>query len=306
MQIVTCQQCKKKFQVPPDFTGQQLQCPSCDSIIQVSESTTKKSPKTTNASVVSCPSCSGKFQIAQKPGKQTVVCPHCETPIVVEPGQKPIAQPGNSTKVKRREAKKTAGKDATPKGNQVKKTDPSKKDLFAPPKPKKKQKKEPSYKPLVTSKKETQDKDTPSESSNQSNQSKPEVKKDDTVVEASVVTPQKVDDGNSTTSASISSPVPASKFTPKPIDHLLPPKFKVHDPEQVASSLTGNEILLPDAEGGAKLVEKNVVHIDHKGEKVSLVVSTPEQRERRRLFQNAIVIGIGMLLLAATIWMLLT
>ncbi|MEL7496605.1 MAG: hypothetical protein AAFN77_03285 [Planctomycetota bacterium] len=93
----------------------------------------------------------------------------------------------------------------------------------------------------------------------------------------------------------------------KPIDHLLPPVFDVDDPELLAISVTrdDNKVFLPDAEGGTTRIDKRIVHVDHDGEKVSLVALSPEQRERRRFMQNMIVIGIGVALIAATIWMLL-
>lgn len=90
------------------------------------------------------------------------------------------------------------------------------------------------------------------------------------------------------------------------IAHLLPPTFDVHDPERlhVAVSQDDNKVILPDADGGTTRIDKRIVHIDHGGEKVSLIVLSPEQRERRRMIQNLVVIGIGVALIAATIWML--
>ena len=91
------------------------------------------------------------------------------------------------------------------------------------------------------------------------------------------------------------------------IAHLLPPTFDVYDPERlnVTVSRDDNKVILPGADGGTTRIDKRIVHVDHGGEKVSLVVLSPEQRERRRMIQNLIVIGIGVALIAATIWMLI-
>jgi len=93
---------------------------------------------------------------------------------------------------------------------------------------------------------------------------------------------------------------------PEPIDHLLPPRFDVLDPSRMRAKAEKNQfkVLLPDGKGGMAQVDQRVVRVEHEGERVSLVVMTPEQRSRRRLIQNIIAIIIGIALMALAFSML--
>lgn len=85
----------------------------------------------------------------------------------------------------------------------------------------------------------------------------------------------------------------------EPIDHLLPPRFDVLDPSQlgIKSGKSQFKVLIPDGKGGMAQVDRRVVNVDHDGERVSLVVMTPEQKRRRRIIQNSIAILIGIIVM---------
>ncbi len=93
---------------------------------------------------------------------------------------------------------------------------------------------------------------------------------------------------------------------PEPIDHLLPPRFDVLDPTQMAIKSSKNQfkVLLPDGKGGMAEVDQRIVRVEHEGERVSLVKMTPEQKARRRLIQNIIAIIIGIAMMGFAFWML--
>ena len=77
----------------------------------------------------------------------------------------------------------------------------------------------------------------------------------------------------------------------------LPPKF-VTSGVTSGNSLSSNEILLPNADGGTDTLDQRTVRIEHKGEIVELAVLTPEQRRRRRIIYN----GIAFVMAAVMLW----
>lgn len=93
---------------------------------------------------------------------------------------------------------------------------------------------------------------------------------------------------------------------PKPIDHLLPPRFDVLDPSQlnVKSANRDHKVLIPDGKGGMAQVDQRVVRIEHDGERVALVAMTAEQKKRRKLIQNIVAIIIGIAIMALAFWLL--
>ncbi|MEM7783039.1 MAG: hypothetical protein AAF623_06780 [Planctomycetota bacterium] len=86
------------------------------------------------------------------------------------------------------------------------------------------------------------------------------------------------------------------------IAHLLPPTFDVLDPKNL-NMQSGPEkfkIFLPDGNGGTAQLDKRVLRVEHDGEQISLVAMTPEQRKRRRLIQNVIMVLIAVVAMAIT------
>ena len=98
---------------------------------------------------------------------------------------------------------------------------------------------------------------------------------------------------------------PSPVVAPISIEHLLPPRFNVADPSQIrVNDQDDFKVLLPDGSGGTTQFDQRVLHVQHEGEKVSLVALTPQQRLRRRFVSNAIAILVGIAILALAFWLL--
>lgn len=105
----------------------------------------------------------------------------------------------------------------------------------------------------------------------------------------------------------VAEPPVSPTFVPKNIDHLLPPRFDVIDPEQLVFRRINdpdNSVVLPDGQGGLKKVDKRIVKIKHGGKEITLVALPPEVVRRKRMIQNTIFM-IGGAIVLALIFMLL-
>jgi hypothetical protein len=107
---------------------------------------------------------------------------------------------------------------------------------------------------------------------------------------------QDVTDGAGSESAEL-----AEKFVPQNIDHLLPPRFDVIDPEQLAlrsRRSADRQVILPDGQGGLKKVDDRIVRVKHGAEEIKLVALSPAELRRRRQIQTAIFMIGGAFILA--------
>jgi DNA-directed RNA polymerase subunit M/transcription elongation factor TFIIS len=93
----------------------------------------------------------------------------------------------------------------------------------------------------------------------------------------------------------------ANEFRPKPVDHLLPPRFDVPDPVRFPTRIGSDEVILPDGDGGYRAVEANIVTMVHDGQVYRLKKMTPEQRQRRKLIHSVVTILIAIVLIYLTL-----
>ncbi len=99
-------------------------------------------------------------------------------------------------------------------------------------------------------------------------------------------------------------PPPEPVFEPQSVDHLLPPRCGVPDPQRFPTRLGSDTVILPDGDGGYQSVEANIVTITHNGQEYELKRLTPEQRRRRKAIHNTITIGIAFGLIYFTLRLL--
>ena len=96
-------------------------------------------------------------------------------------------------------------------------------------------------------------------------------------------------------------PPPEPVFEPLPVDHLLPPRCDVPDPVRFPTRPGSDEVILPDGDGGYQSVEANVVTITHKGQVYHLKRLAPEERRRRKIIHNTIMIAVAIGLIYLTL-----
>lgn len=93
----------------------------------------------------------------------------------------------------------------------------------------------------------------------------------------------------------------ATEWVPQNLDHLLPPRFDVLDPERLAVPVRGSvdhQIILPDGKGGLKKVDDRIVRVKHGDEEIKLVSLSPAELRHRRQMQTAIFMIGGAIILA--------
>ena len=91
------------------------------------------------------------------------------------------------------------------------------------------------------------------------------------------------------------------QFVPENIDHLLPPRFDVLDPQRLAMrgrQSADHQVILPDGQGGLKKVDDRIVRVKYGAEEIKLVSLSPAELSRRRQLQTAIFMIGGALILA--------
>lgn len=103
---------------------------------------------------------------------------------------------------------------------------------------------------------------------------------------------------------------PAESSPPAPsVEEWLPPRYV--NPES-APALRGAAnrdseapfVMLPGAEGGFEPVNNRIVHIEHQGRQIPLVVLPRGQRLRRRIMFNVICAVLSLAILALVFWWL--
>lgn len=94
--------------------------------------------------------------------------------------------------------------------------------------------------------------------------------------------------------------------TPETADHLLPPQFRVFDPQRAGIHGGRNErrVVIPDGQGGTAQIDSRILHVKDGANDVQLIAMSPEQRARRRLIQNVIVIVIAIGMMAIVYFLL--
>ena len=280
-QIFGCPFCKQSFQVPAGSGGQSFQCPSCQKAVEVPAE--KEKPI-----VFGCPECRQGFGVTRDMEGEELGCPHCnalvtvsfaaidaqadvdevgakEAPETLEPSTEPIFEAEDTETEPEIEADEALSEaDDEPK---------SKKGFFSFF-GRRKTASEENADSLVAEKQEGMDQvdETPPEADSEESDDEPEAETE---------------------------PEPEA-FQPKPIDHLLPPKFEVPDPVRFPSRKDG-KVLLPDGQGGYQSADPGIVTITHKGQVYHLQKMTPQQRSRRRIIHNSIAILVAVLLIWLTL-----
>ena len=266
-----------------------------------------------------CPQCEGPFQVPQEFLQQasdqqvvpTVQCPHCQASVEV--AGKSTNIPSQSSQPKRR-----PGVPEVKQRDSSGKPEPDPDELFAPGFRRKTNQPAPVPKPAGASRTRARSAAKPDQSTD--NPVEPSAGKDSELPETS--TPISTSPPDEQTEVA-SDPVGQDKFKSleeatettaqqsvaqllPSIDHLLPPKFQVDDPEQLAVAVTktNHKILLPDGKGGVSRIDDRVVRIQHGQEKVTLLTLTPQQKARRRFIVNLVTILLAIACMALAFWIL--
>ncbi len=92
-------------------------------------------------------------------------------------------------------------------------------------------------------------------------------------------------------------------------DEWLPPKYRnpAYRPPSIRPVTENGDapfVVLPTADGGFEPVNNRIVHIEHEGRQVPLIVLTPKQRWRRRLIFNLVAAVISLVILWLVNWLL--
>lgn len=322
--VFGCPSCQQQFQVGESQAGQVVQCPTCAQQVEIPANAFGATPDPTpqpaeEPIVFACPTCEGQFGITKEMNGQTVGCPHCQAPALIQlpdlPSHEPIAGPEINTKVEvSRRDKKEARKRAKAVINK------EHQDLFAPGYSKPESPDTPGEPPetpasqqQITPKRRKPKKKKTTETSKPAPPSPGDSVQQSAVTETAseaLATPEPTTTIPDEHVAKTTEPpadaenasAPPEPSGPEPIDHLLPPKFTVFDPNRVRVG-SGNEkfkVVLPDGKGGTAQLDNRILRVSHGDEKVALVSLTEQQRARRNLIQNiiAILIGIGVMALA--------
>lgn len=275
--ILQCPLCSKPFGILPEQAGQAVQCPNCNQAVRVPPEIGASVPPAPSqpppnqpleTEVFGCPVCSGQFAITPDMQGQQVGCPHCQSTILIHPASSPSPDPP-SPKI------------------EVRKRDPSEEevdesDLFAP-----------GYQPKTEENSAAQ---PVSQANADSLDQQAEIPPVTPGLSQVVGTPQ--EEASSQTEPAAETD---AEYEPENIDHLLPPRFDVLDPQQLALRRrhdSDQKVILPDGKGGLSKVDDRFVTITHKGEEINLISLPPEQLRRKRQIQNSIAIIIGAIVLA--------
>lgn len=95
-------------------------------------------------------------------------------------------------------------------------------------------------------------------------------------------------------------------FERQPIDHLLPPRFDLDDPDRLELRLSNenHKVLLPDGGGGLREIDDRVIRVRYGSEEFQLTNASDQDKQRRRLLTNITTIGILLILLAIVFYFL--
>lgn len=285
--VLQCPLCSKPFQVLAEQAGSAVQCPSCKQAVMIppdlapQQQIPPPSPTPTDKLVFACPACERQFGITTEMYGQKVGCPHCQSSVTIQ-----TPQQSKPPKLKRPSAK--------PDPASVLET-----DLLPPER--------------APIKIDAANKTPIAKTRAQVKSSKPALEKLPTIVETPpVVEPSSVaeqDERETTTEDNATSQSIASTATetvtaepePQNIDHLLPPKFDVIDPERLVLNnrrADDHRVVLPDGEGGLQTYDDRIVNVKHGDQEIKLVALPPHELRRRRQIQNGVFMIGGAILLA--------
>ncbi len=320
MIVFRCQHCRQRFQVSPEMAGTQVQCPSCHKPVKIAVDAFQESAAVSEPDrnpTFRCPQCEGHFQVPREFLQQandqqvvpTVQCPHCQASVEVADKSKDdgsqSSQPKRRPGVPELRQRDTSGK-----------PEPDPDELFAPgfrrktkqpaPVPKPAGARQPPAKSMSVTKP-----DQPEEPSAGNDSALPEKLEPVSTSPSGQPTekaPDRVEQDPFRTleeATETSAQQSVAQLLPS-IDHLLPPKFLVDDPEQLAVAVTktNHKILLPDGKGGVSRIDDRVVRIQHGQEKVTLLTLTPQQKARRRFIVNLVTILLAIACMALAFWIL--
>ncbi len=267
-QIFACPHCQSSFQVPDDSAGQSFGCPSCNQAVEVPA-------QHAEPVVFGCPDCLQGFGVTPDMEGETLACPHCHAMVMVSLAGVDQEKPEEESFVFDEPPGSTEG--------QAESTE------------------EPSSEPIAArdSGLVTIDQDAaPAKKAGFFSRFKR--KQSLSAEESEQPTLQQGEPSDESASPTEQANPPVDEFQPKPVDHLLPPKFEVPDPVRFPSRKDGT-VLLPDGKGGYSSADPSTVTITHNGQVYHLKKMTPQQRQRRRIIHNSIAIVIALALLWLTL-----
>lgn len=322
-QVFGCPHCSQRFQVTEEQAGQIVQCPGCAQTVEIPNNafsatatptfgSAAPAPSPATESIVDCNYCQGQFRVPPELFGQQVACPHCQQTVDIggaetDTGTSDAADefPDFQINTEGRESRKShrksiANPDAIDSANEAK-AEP----LSAPPeklinvRDNKRSNKRESQKNRPRVNKNS----SPQDSSSSTDLLPPSIRAKST---SPTLPPDEMEQA-----ATISGPV-KTNGQPNESDSrsaigigLLPPRFEIDDPTRIRmKSVDEFKVYLPDAEGGTRQFDQRVLHVDHEGQKVSLIAQSPEEQRKRRLISNIISICIGILVLGLVFWLL--
>jgi len=263
-QIFGCPHCQQSFQVPDDSAGQSFECPSCSHAVEV--------PAQPQQPVVfGCPDCKQGFGVTREMEGEQLACPHCSAMVMVSFSDVVKDSPADETP-DFEEVSVAADEGATVAEDE-----------------------EP---PVAAGQNEPEsESESPDGDSTEAKAGFfSRFKRKQAPVEALQEQSNQESDDSSEEETQPPDEPEEEVFEPKPVDHLLPPKFGIPDPVRFPTRKDGT-VLLPDGKGGYSSADPNTVTITHKGEVIHLKRMTPQQRQRRKIIHNtiAIVIAVGLI-----------
>ena len=332
LKVFGCPGCQQPFQVGPEHAGQVVQCPACAQQVEIPSNAFESTPPATKPIVFQCPHCTGQFGVTAANDGQQVACPHCQKAVQI---QLTKPEPETTTESEEIVIRSTSKAKTNKKQNaedpselfapsSKKKKTPSKKkpQKSAKPPSNKRDPKRPTDsnidrdKPSSPSPKSGKDQPAGNQSGSKQNTEQKQPLEMTRRAESSQTSPAPTQ-STPTQSAEPTSPKSstatvdeqpvfvqpdqeAESPNQESIAHLLPPKFDVLDPENLNFSSTNsqNKIVLPDGKGGTAQLDQRVLRVEHGGQQVSLVALTPQQKRRKRLIQNCVMIVIAIAVMA--------
>ena len=304
--ILQCPTCSQRFQVLADQAGTQASCPHCQNVIgipAVLDTTQAEEPARQKSSdpplVAECSECSGKIGCTESMIGRDVACPHCGKTTQVTP---------NAARTKgKREKKKERALPTTPvkprkRNPSPASTEPSSNPAFndsvGPPNQ--------AEKPRSRSRwKDAHSNDPDLYAPGHAHDSN-----EDTIISEGALAAGS--DGATKPGGAMpqgtSQILDESKpvWTKRNVDHLLPPRFDVLDPDELHFKIADDEhkVVLPDGKGGLQQVDNRMIRVRIGGEEVHLKTSTDEEKARRRLISNLTTISMLMLILVIVFFLL--
>lgn len=274
-QVFGCPECQQDFQVPDDAAGMTFQCPACETNVQIpsDQDALTQNSEGVPAQIFACPHCEGQFGVTDEMFGTELECPHCQELVSVEvPSDSQLSPPNFKTD-----------------SDSAENAEFDSKSVSQGKKGASKSKKRSAKWRLDDSGHQPSGADTERENPNS-------VQLGDLREAQSIAKPE-------SKSAKVETNVPPepSVFQPKPINHLLPPRFDVPDPVRFPSSLKSGMVLLPDGSGGFQEADSLTVTLSHEGKIYRLKKMTPEQRRRRKVIHSTLAIAVALLLIYLTL-----